>query len=928
MSPASAGPPREPRIWRRTRARLADLVPPERLASALGDLQEDYAREVAARGRIRARLWLRREVRSLASAYAVSLEHPVAASRAGSLSMTSTMPPHQKRSRVPGLRWLFSDVRHAIRRWRRRPGFALTAIVTLALGIGATTAIFSVVDAVLLRPLPWPEADRLVRIHAVLPERLHQPALAADWNRGPIGWREWDGLQASPAFTHVAAWLPTRFVVGPERSEVADVAYVSSNFLQTIGSQLLQGRPFNADEDRQIVQTTIVTFEAWRRRFGGRDVVGETIVLGPDVQGSSGRPWTIVGVLAPGFRFQGPVPDFLLPIGQMSYNGSFETNRFLRIVARLAPGATMDDAFEAAEPVVRGKETRDRRTARLVPVPEEELGRATRPLYLLLAGSALLLLVACSNVAGLLLGEARARRHEIAVRTALGGGVFRILRQLAVEQALIAALAASLGVVLAVWAMPVLVAMAPDWLPRLDSARIDLRLALAALAAGLGTSLLFTLGPALSLARTPAAMVLAEGSREAASHRQVGQRLVVATEVALALVLLVGASLFGETIARLTTRPLGFDPDGLAVMSVRFPDSALRFAMRAVPRAGPGERVDVDRVMRILSEATAARTKSVLDRIQSLPGVVAAAGVNAAPFVGTPRDARARADGRPQDEEQVVASLTVTDGYFRAVGTPVVRGRALVSLDAAEGRVMVSREFEKRLLDGNAIGRRIALRGSATAAATTHEVIGVVENVKHREFSDEDRAAVYALDRNGSFINQILLRTSGDAEALLPIARQALEGHDSKPVVTFGQTMESILARSVAEPTFRATLSAIFGASALLLAAVGLYGLAARRVAERRREIGVRIALGARPRDVRRLVVRDTLATLAMGLAVGLPGAFAASQVTRTFLFDVSATAPHTFVLAASVLTIATVVATLLPARRAAAIDPMLTLKD
>jgi len=815
---------------------------------------------------------------------------------------------------------------------RRRPGFALTAILTLALGIGATTSILSVVDAVLLRPLPWPDPDRLVRIHAVLPERLQQPALAADWNRAPIGWREWEGLRASPAFAHVAAWLPTRFTVGRERDELVDIAYVSSNFLQTIGAGLHQGRSFTAEEDRAIVETVLIPFESWQRRYGGRDVIGEVVLLGSDNEGSRGRPFTIVGILAPGFRFQGPVPDFLLPIGQMSYNGSFETNRFLRIVARLAPGVTIADAFEAAEPIVRGTESRERRTARLVTVVEEELGRAERPLWMLLGGASLLLLVSCSNVAGLLLGEARARRHEVAVRTALGGGVFRILRELAVEQALIATLAAGLGVLLAVWATPLLVAMAPDWLPRLESVRVDSRLALAALATALATSFVFTLGPAVSLARTPAAQVLAEGGRDAASRRHMGQRLVVASEIALALVLLAGASLFGETIARLTTRPLGFDPDGLAVTSVRFTDSALRFAARDisrdVARAKPGQRIDVDELMRRMSEGYSARTESVLQRIASVPGVVAVAGVNAALFVATPPDARARAEGSAPEDEQLVAYQAVTDQYFRAMALPVVRGRTFLTQDSADGAIVVSREFERRFLEGNGVGRRVLLRRSGTGAPRTYEVIGVVENVKHREFSDDDRATVYVLDRIGSFIRQVVVRTSGDATAILPLLRQALETHDSRPVVTSSQTMESILARSVAEPRFRATLSVTFGAAALLLSAVGLYGLAARRVAERRREIGVRVALGARPGDVRRLVVRDALVTLAIGLAVGMPAAFAASQVTRTFLFDVSPTAPHTFVLAASVLAIATILATVLPARRAASIDPMLTLRE
>jgi putative ABC transport system permease protein len=849
---------------------------------------------------------------------------------------------------------LLSDLRHALRRWRRRPAFALTAILTLALGIAATTALFSVVDAVLLRPLPWPDPDRLVSIHAVEPERLQRPAQAADWDRAPLGWREWEALRETAAFEEVAAWMPNRFLfTGDAGPELRDGLFASSNLLQTLGVSPVRGRMFTADEDRTGSNNVLISYELWQRVFGGvEDAIGRTMHIGTAAS-SRGEPWTIVGILPAGLQFQGQRPELMQPLGVMATHLSYEWNRGLRLLGRLEDNVSIAAARDAAAPSVRPTETSSQRHARLIPLTDEEIGRAARPLWLIFGGAALLLIIACANVAGLLLGEARARRHEIAVRTSLGGGLGRILRQLAVEQVLLAGAASLAGVVLAMWLTPALVTLAPERLPRLDLVAIDLRVAALGCGAGILTTLAFLLMPAVVLARTPTVTVLNEGGRDGAGRRTIGHRLVVAAEIALALVLVVGASLFGESLARLTAQPLGFRPDGLIVVSLAEaarPYTADEWqrvlALRNNPSlAGSGFRPEyavlspAERDTRILAlmgeqaDRFSARTRDVLNRLEALPNVTSVAAVASAPFAAVPADTTARRPDQPLDDTTIISRFDVTHEYFQTLGLRILRGREFDDNEALSARrAIVSRELEQRLFDGDAVGQYITLFASSTSPGMTHEIIGVADNVKPREYSDDDRSAVYLLDDRrigGPRTSHFLVRTSRDPAPLLPLVRQTLQASTNPPlVVSAVHRMDDLVAGTVAEPRFRAVLAVVFGAAALVLATVGLYGLASRRVEERRREIGVRMALGAARRDVRRLVVTDALRTLMIGLAFGLPAAFAASQVTQTFLFGVPATAPRVYLLASAVLAAAAVLATLVPARRAAATDPMIVLRE
>jgi putative ABC transport system permease protein len=532
----------------------------------------------------------------------------------------------------------------------------------------------------------------------------------------------------------------------------------------------------------------------------------------------------------------------------------------------------------------------------------------------------------------LLLGDARSRRHEIAVRTALGGSRWRIFRELLVEHVMLAVVAASAGLLLALWFTPLLVSIAPGALPRLDAVVVDARIGAFAFVVGGLTVLLFGLAPAATLARTPTRQVLAEGARDGAPARHLGQRVVVAAEIALALVLLVGASLFGESIYRLTSRPLGFDPSELAV--VTFTWTGDQTGGRAAELRARAKEAGMDRSSWIREFEEIRRTTisnnitTALARLDALPGVVAAGGVSEVPFAAAPVHYFARAERQPPTENQRVQRQIVTDGYFEAMRLPILRGRNFDSRDR-QGRpslAVVSREMERRFFDGNAVGKRLIM--AIGTSETTLEVIGVVPDVKQREFSDEDAAAFYLLDWQQPGVKHLLVRSSTDAARLLPRLRETIRDYDAQMVITALTTMSGLVAESIAEERLRAMLSGLFGGAGLLLAAIGLYGLAARRVIDRRREIGVRIALGASARDVRVIVFVDALKTVAIGLVLGVPAAFTASQVVRTLLYGVSPTAPHVFAIAAATLALAAVAATLLPASRAARTDPMIVLRE
>lgn len=786
-------------------------------------------------------------------------------------------------------------LRLALRRWRARPAFAATALITLTLGIGVATAIFSVVDGVLLRPLPWPDADRLAVAWIVRPEWRLNPVLAASAERGVLSWFNFRELQQqNRTLASVAIWSNSRPMTGGTRPDQVHAMQVSSTFLETLGVSVLAGRNFTAAEDDDASDSAIISYEAWQRRLGGDpQILGRTVTLDETAK-------RIVGVLPPGFRFESRPPEFLLPFGTADKRFRTRGNHNYRGLVRLKPGISLEQAHADTEPILRAGEPVNKRTSRLVWLTEDQLGATRKPLITLLGAALLLLLVASANVAGLLLGDLKSRSHELAVRTALGAGRARILQQLLIEALLLAGIASIAGVIAARAIMPALVSLAPDTLPRLDSVGIDVRVLGFAILVGFATALICAAGAALTITPNPSE-ALSEGGR-GATRRQRAQSVIVVAEVALALVLLVGASLFAETVRRMAAQPTGFESGNLVVIGLRAPRS-----------------------LSLSRQATAARMAELEARLGSVPGVIAAGAVSSAPFGGGYGSNGIEIEGKKIDPQPSARRQIISEPFFRAMGIPIVRGRPFDRSDPSSARLaVVSREFERRYMDGDALGKRFKLNDDWL------EIIGVAENTKQLELTDEDEPTFFVLSRQvqGWSLNQFAIRTSVDPAAIIPSLREAVTAYDPRLLVTTAEPMKALVNRSISEERYRALLAGIFGITALGLAAIGLYGLLSGDVADRTREIGLRMALGAQTSDVVRLVGRHGLTLVIGGLAAGIPAALAASRVTRSLLFGVTPAAPVVYLVTAGALLIAALAATLIPARRASRIDPIVSLRN
>jgi putative ABC transport system permease protein len=802
-----------------------------------------------------------------------------------------------------------ADIRYAVRRWAARPGRAITVVLTLGVGIGTATAIFSVVDGVLLRPLPWREPDRLVSAYIVRDAWRTDPALSFNWNNGFVSWPDFRDLQKLNEFESVAAWRRTRLVAVWETGDVAQALNATSNFLATLGTGPYLGRMFTTAEDDTASDSILISYEAWQRRFGGADgIIGRQIRL-DDV------PRTIVGVLAPRFRYEGEPPEFLLPFGNLTAGERAENNNSYRVVARLAAGVSLEQAAGRAAAVLNGGQGRNQRTSRLATVPDDQFGPARAPLYMLFGASVLLLLIACANVAGLLLGETGTRRHEVAVRRALGAGQWRVARQMLTESGLLGAAGGVVGVVGAWWITPVLVTLAPARLPRIDMVAVDARVLTFAVIVSMAMTLLCGAAPSLTGSSIPPIDALRSG-RGLARFRSRSQRLIVSCQVALAVVLLAGAALLGETVVRLTSQPVGFDDHGLLAVGV-------------VPRQR-SLLTNMPRRAQVESE--------LLARIRALRGVESAATTASPPFGTSFGSNSIEVSGRPGESLSAQRHI-VGEGFFDTMRMRMLRGREFEPRDATRqilnpalpggesadslGVAVVSQELERRYFAGNATGQRIRFNRMWL------DVIGVAPDAKSRQYTDEAAPAFYVYSKQMPYIavGQFVVRASGDPTQLVAALREAVTSGDSQLAVTYVDTMRTMMARTVANERYRATLSSAFGGAALLLAAIGLFGLLTRAVNERRREIGVRIAVGAKPGDVVRLVLREGGALVAGGLLVGVPAALAAAQLIRSQLYGVAPSDPHIFILVSAVLGTVACGAMLLPAIRASPTDPISTLR-
>ena len=794
------------------------------------------------------------------------------------------------------------NLRLALRSLRRAPGFTLAAVATLALGIGANTAIFSAVNGILLNPLPYPDPDRLMVVWGHHTTIGRETASLPDY----LDWR----AQAR-SFEALAAMTNTRFnVTEAGEPEVVNGAVATADLLRVFGVVPSVGRGFRAEEERGGAPRVAMLGEGyWRRRFGAEPgVVGGRITL-------SGVPHTVVGIVPAGLRLQQPV-DVWTPLAT-------DTTRprradFLTVFGRLRPGVPQDRAQQEMTTIMRRLETEYPQSnagwgAEVVALREQMIGEIRPALLLFMGAVGLVLLVACANVANLMLARAAGRSRELTIRAALGASRARLAGALLLESVLLGLLGGVLGLLLALWGVEGLRALGPDTLPRVDEVGIDARVLVFALLLSLGAGLLFGLAPVWRVAGGDLHGGLAGGGRGVAGtagiHR--ARSALVLGEVALAFVLLAGASLLLRSFDRLQRVDPGFAADRVLTARVTLPRLAYPEPERWV-----------------------AFGRALLARTTTEPGVQAAALVSDAPLGDSPpywsfeiQGAEARPAGAVQD----AAVFTTSAGYFETLRIPLVRGRLFEAGDrsGAPDVVLISEAAAERFWKGrDPIGARITFGDPADPEARWGTVVGVVGNVRHERLNDEAGPQIYIPFEQAPVRSMVVaLRTSGDPLTLVPAVRRALAELDADlPLADVG-TLESRKAVALARPRVNATVLGGFALAALLLAGVGIYGVVAYGVVQRTRELGIRMALGAGGASLLRLVIRQGLTPVLGGLVIGLLGALAGGRLLRGLLFGIGSGDPATLVLVTCFLAAVALVAMYLPARRASKADPMVALR-
>jgi len=802
--------------------------------------------------------------------------------------------------RQPMREALAQDARYAVRTLIKAPTFTAVVLVTLSLGIGANTAIFSALDAVLIEPLPYPHADRIVRLVAHNPPQgitssNVSAADLADWQRDA---RSFESIGAFATFnTSMRGTSPD---AGAERIAGA----YQDDLFAVLGVAPAIGRDFARDDRHPGLATAAIVSQGfWQRRFGGSaQVVGKPF--------RPGSPMALVGVMPRGFAYPENV-ELWVP-GSFDPNSDPRDNRYLEAVARLRPGVTVRQAqaeldaistrLEAAYPP-----TNTGWRVRAVPLTDYIVGDARRTLLLLFGAVGLVMLVACANVANLFLAQASSRQREIAVRAAIGAARGRIARQVLTESVLLSLVAGAIGILIGRWGLQLLIAIGAGGIPRLEHATLNRAVLLFSLAVSMATGLLFGSLPALQLSRSSLVQALREGARGSGTRSRTRQTLVVA-EVALALILLVAAGLLGRSFRGLQRVDVGFDPAHLLTMRVTL--------------TGPRYRQQA---------AEVGYFKDAVRRVTAVPGVRSASAVLSLP-VGGGGFYLGRGFIRPGRRHPTEGYNTgfqiVLPGYFRTLGVPLLKGRDLDDHDtAASGQVaVINRTMAERFFPGeNPIGQQILVWRDEQ---TPREIVGIVGDLKSADLTGAAGSEMYVPNTQSSMDDLTLVaRTDGPPGASAAAVKAAVALVDPAQAVFDVKTFDSIMADALAEHRFSVTLFAAFAALALALAAVGLYGVMTHVVNGRAHEMGVRLALGARPSEVRGLVVRQGLGLLALGVAIGVPAAIAAARLLGKLLYGVRPADPLTFAAVLAAIGSVTWLSAYLPARRATRVDPAIVLR-
>jgi putative ABC transport system permease protein len=806
----------------------------------------------------------------------------------------------------------WQDLRYGARMLMKNPGFSLIAALTLTLGIGANTAIFSVINVVLLKPLPYAEPDRLVAVWEV----------RHDGRRGSASYPNFADWRAqNQVFERIAIYRDSAMALtgGGEPTNLRAVI-TTPDLFPLLNARPQLGRVFLPDEEKAGSRVVVLGHGAWRKYFGADpNLVGKQIKL-------NGRDFSVVGVMPAGFNFpvEAEQTDLWVSAAISSERDdpkeeSLNEQRGAHVydsIARLKPGVTLAAAQTDLETVmgrlraqypdeVGGDHTAMR------PYLTDLVGDVERALLVLFAAVGVVLLIACANVASLLLARAIGRQREIAVRAALGASWGRIVRQLLTESLLLAAVGGTVGLLLATWGVDLLKALSPADLPRMHDVRLDGRVLMFTLLVSLLTGLLFGLIPALRAARADLNEALKEGGRggEGSRRNRLRSALVVA-EVASAMTLLVGAGLLINSFVRLQRVNLGFDPHQVLSLRVELPEARYREGRQIINF-----------------------NQEFLRRVERLPGVRSAAMVFKLPLGGSDASNTFEVEGQPSDKSRrLTAGLRVsTPGYFRTLGIPFVDGRDFSERDEEKSApvVIINETLAARYFPNqNPIGKHIRPDISLEGAPPWREIVGVVSAVRHGGPGKEPRPEFFLPHTQMPFLTlTTVVRVAGDPLAIVGAARNEVREMDRELPIDSVKTLDQYLTESVAQPRFNTLLLALFAGVAMTLTAVGLYGVMAFSVTARTREIGVRVALGARGPDVLRLVISQGMKLTLIGVAIGMVAALALTRLMKGLLFGVTPTDPATFALIALLLVGVAMLACYLPARRATKVDPMIALR-
>jgi putative ABC transport system permease protein len=815
---------------------------------------------------------------------------------------------------------LVQDIRYALRSLSKSPGFVGIALATIALGVGVNSAIFTIVNAVVLRPLPYPHADRLVRVTADIAGN------SPDIGMSPP--ELFDYRDRADLFDDIAGiWPIDANVTEIDQPERVEVLLASPSYFSVLGAHAALGRVFAPDDYVPgIAEVAVLSDAMWKRRFGGApDVVGRKLRI-------DGDWYTVVGVMPPGFRHPGrslrtdielwvPVGFVDKPFGRPVRGAYFITGA----IARLKPGITIAEARQRLDAFGRRIKAefpgdyspRANWTPRLVPLGKDVVGQTGSLLLVLLGAVGLVLLIACTNVAGLLLARAASRQRELAVRRALGSGRGRLARLLLAESLTLSLAGGAFGLLLAIWGLDLLIALVPDRLPRITEVRIDGAVVAFTFAIAVATGILFGLAPALQFSNPDVLASLKDGRSPASNARRRLRAVLVACEFALAVVLLVGATLLVRSFWRLQQVNTGVDADRVLTARLWLPQPN-------DPSLGKYAK----------HEARLALFENIMQRLHGLPGVTGVAAVQSLPLDGGRGGTTITIDGRetPDAASQfpAVAVNLASQEYFELMGIPISGGRGFKAEDSATSTpvIVVSRELVRQYFpDRDPIGQRIHF-GGPRSTSPWMTIVGVAGDVLGDRLDAPPRATIYRpLTQASSLSMGLAIKSSGDLSRLEQVMGPTVREADPDLPVYAVRTMKAIEAAASASRRFSMRMLGGFALLALTLAAIGIYGVMAHLVSQRTREIGIRMALGARPAAVVAMVVTQAVKLAGAGVVLGLIAAFIVTEFMAGMLFQISPTDPWTFVGIGVLMTITALVAAATPARRAARVDPIVALR-